>query len=138
MNKFSLVLLFFIIIQKNAAAQFGGGAKCTVDLSEAMAGSKDTTRSRGMADNYHTWEPGMVLIVKFMPGGSKMIRDKVIANAREWEKWANISFRFVDDNTSFTHLRIKLGKGSGHNSTIGTEANFRDQQDATINFDTLF
>ena len=138
MFKVSLIAFLFLIIDKTAVAQFGGGAKCTIDLSEVMAGKMDTARSRGMADNYHTWEPGMALAVKFLPGGSKVIRDRVIASAREWEKWANIKFIFVPDNFTYAHIRVKLGKGLGHNSAIGTEANFREQQEATINFDTLF
>src|SRR5690349_4172688 len=97
MYKVLLSLLMLAIIQNNAIAQFGGGTKCTVDLSSVLAAKKDTVRTRGMADNYHTWEPGTVLMVKFMPGGSKQIRDKVISNAHEWEKYANVSFRFVDD-----------------------------------------
>ncbi|MFZ9387031.1 MAG: M12 family metallopeptidase [Chitinophagaceae bacterium] len=130
-----LLLAFFSQIGR---AQQLPRAKCTTLLGEAMFGERtDTIKSRGMADNYHTWEPGSVLLIKFMPGGSKNIRDIVIANAREWEKYANITFKFVPDNTGFTHIRIKLGAGMGHNSAVGTEANFRAQQEQTMNFDTL-
>lgn len=107
-------------------------------LGEAMFGAKeDTIKSRGMADNYHTWEPGAELLVKFTPGGSKNIRDKVILNAREWEKYANVKLKFVPDDAGYTHIRIKLSFGSGHNSAVGTEANFRAQNEQTMNFDTL-
>lgn len=98
----------------------------------------DTTRARGVSDNYHTWDNGSVLLVKFMPGGSKSIRDKVMLYAKEWEKYANITFKFVPDTTRITNIRIKLGNGAGHNSAVGTEANFRPQTMQTINFDTLF
>ncbi len=135
-------VLFFIAQQ--ALSQNFPGTKCTTLMGEAMFGKiEDTVKSikinsRGMADNYHTWEPGTELLVKFMPGGSKTLRDKVMLNAREWEKYANISFRFVPDDAGFTNLRIKLGQGLGHNSAVGTEANFRAQSVQTINFDTLY
>jgi hypothetical protein len=58
-------------------------------------------------------------------------------NCKEWEKYANVTFRFVPDNAGFTHIRIKLGTGLGHNSAVGTEANFRKQNEQTMNFDTL-
>lgn len=113
-------------------------AKCTTLVGEALFGEvTDTVKSRGMADNYHTWEPGSVLLIKFMPGGSKFLRDKVMINAREWTKYANITFRFLPDNAGFSHIRIKLGAGMGHNSAVGTEASFRPQQEQTMNFDTL-
>lgn len=121
-----------------ASAQRFPRTKCTTMVGNAIAGAKtDTVKPRGMADNYHTWEPGTELIVKFMPGGSKSVRDKVIANAKEWEKYANIRFKFVPDNAGFTNIRVKLSEGMGHNSAVGTEANFRQQNEQTINFDTM-
>ncbi|MCX8019069.1 MAG: M12 family metallopeptidase [Chitinophagaceae bacterium] len=90
-----------------------------------------------MADNYKTWEPGMTLLIKFMPGGSRFLRNQVIVHSREWEKFANIRFKFVPDNTPFTHIRIKLGEGLGHNSAVGTDALQKEQKDQTMNFDTL-
>jgi len=110
---------------------------CTTLVGDAMFNQVDTTKSRGVSDNYHTWENGKVLTVKFM-SGSKSLRDKVVLCAREWEKYANITFKFVPDTTKKTDIRIKLGKGTGHNSAVGTEANFRPQSMATMNFDTLF
>lgn len=111
---------------------------CTTQLGDAMFSEIDTTKPRGVSDNYHTWSNGQELLVKFMPGGSKTLRDKVIACAREWEKYANIKFVFVADTTAVTNIRIRLGKGSGHNSAVGTEANFRQQATQTMNFDTLY
>lgn len=130
------VSMFLAAIITNA--QVFPRAKCTTLVGEAMFGERpDTIKSRGMADNYHTWEPGSELLIKFMPGGSKNLRDRVILNAREWEKHANIKLKFLPDNAGFTHLRVKLGAGLGHNSAVGTEASFRQQNEQTINFDTL-
>lgn len=135
-----IALLAFVItaIGIAANAQRFPRTKCTTLLSKAMVGAKeDTVKPRGMADNYHTWEPGTELLVKFMPGGSKALRDKVMMNAKEWEKYANVKFKFVPDNAGFTNIRVKLGEGMGHNSAVGTEATFRQQNEQTINFDTM-
>ncbi len=138
MKKSLLVLFGLISIGIRVNAQKFPKPNCTSLVGDAMLKEVDTTKARGVSDNYHTWANGQVLLVKFMPGGSKLIRDKVILCAKEWEKFANITFRFVPDTTSVTNIRIKLGKGDGHNSTVGTEANFRPQSAQTINFDTLF
>jgi len=138
MKKAFLFALVAGFIGNIVSAQRFPGSKCTTLTGEAMFGERpDTVKSRGMADNYHTWEPGATLLVKFMPGGSKNIRDRVMLNAKEWEKYANVRFKFVPDNTGYAHIRIKLGAGLGHNSAVGTEANFRAQNEQTMNFDTL-
>jgi hypothetical protein len=111
---------------------------CTTIVGDAMLKQVDTTKPRGVSDNYHTWENGQVLLVKFMGGGSKAVREKVMQYAKEWEKYANITFKFVADTTRVTNIRIKLANGLGHNSAVGTEANFRPQTAQTMNFDTLF
>ena len=133
-----LILTFLAGFAGALQAQQLPRAACTTILGEAMFGEVDTTKPRGVSDNYHTWENGSVLLVKFMPGGSKALRDKVIAHAKEWEKFANVTFRFVADTARNTQLRIKLGKGYGHNSAVGTEARFRAESQQTINFDTLY
>jgi len=137
MKNFFLLLLL-MVAGNIANGQFFTAGTCTTPVGEILAQKKDTTRSRGMADNYHTWDPGTTLLVKFLPGGSKTLRNKVMLNAKEWEKYANVHFRFLPDDASYTQIRIKLGQGKGHNSAVGTEANFRSQNEATVNFDTLF
>ena len=139
MKKSIILALSGVLAFTMVRSQNFPGTKCTAAMGEALYNSReDTTRPRGMADNYRTWEPGSTLQVKFMPGGSRNLREKVILYAKEWEKYANVKFNFVPDNTGFTHIRIKLGRGRGHNSAVGTEANFRSQTDQTMNLDTLF
>lgn len=133
-----LILTTVLFIAGSLSAQKFPKPGCSTVLAEAMFAEVDTTKPRGVSDNYHTWENGAVLLVKFMPGGSKMLRDKVILSAKEWEKYANIKFQFVADTVRNTNIRVRLGKGSGHNSAVGTEANFRSQSEQTMNFDTLF
>ncbi len=136
-----MYLVFFVavlLIGNSLNAQKFPKATCTTIVGEAMLGEVDTTKPRGVSDNYHTWENGSVLLVKFMPGGSKALRDKVILHAKEWQKHANLTLKFVSDTARYSNLRVKLGKGYGHNSAVGTEANFRSQSEQTINFDTLY
>jgi serralysin len=109
---------------------------CTTDVFGTMFKTIDSTE-RGVADNYLTWDNGTIILVKFMPGGSKSIRDKVVLMAKEWEKYANITFKFVPDTTSFTNLRVLLGKDKGHNSMVGTQCSSIPQNEQTINFDTV-
>ena len=138
MKKIIVIAIGLIGLASAAQAQHFPKANCTTLVGDAMFGMVDTTKPRGVSDNYHTWSNGQVLNVKFMPGGSKRLRNKVIAYAKEWEKYANIKFQFVADTAKNTQIRIRLGKGYGHNSAVGTEANFRPQSMQTMNFDTLF
>ena len=139
MKKILFFALVLICFSNYAKAQKLPKAKCTTLLGDAMFKEIDTSAGRGMSDVYHTWDNGSVLLVKFMPGGSKILREKVMQSARQWETYANVIFKFVPDTTSGkTAIRIKLSKGSGHNSAVGTEANFRPQAEQTINFDSLY
>src|SRR5687767_6610934 len=126
----------FLSAPKTSAQHFPK-IKCSTIVGDAMLQEVDTTKPRGVSDNYHTWNNGEVLLVKFMGGGTEL-RSKVMQCAREWEKYASIKFRFVPDTTRLTNIRIKLGRGMGHNSAVGTEASFRPQNMQTMNFDTLF
>lgn len=138
MKKLMILAIGLFYVGSNVQAQHFPKPNCTTMLGEAMFAEVDTTKPRGVSDNYHTWENGKVLLVKFMPGGSKVLRDKVMQNAKEWQKYANITLKFVPDTTKNTDIRIKLGKGLGHNSAVGTEAKFRSQTTQTMNFDTLY
>lgn len=138
MKRYLLFATVLTLVSIQLPAQSIPKPSCTTVLSEAMFSGRDTVGGRGVADNYHTWEPGDELLVKFMPGGSTILRDRVIMYAKEWEKYGNIKFKFVADTTRQTDIRVRLGKGAGHNSAVGTEAKFRSQNMQTMNFDTLF
>jgi hypothetical protein len=99
----------FIWAQERALQRPG----CSAPVSNILFQAVDTTKSRGVADNYLTWEPGQTIRVKFMPGGGPILRNKVIALAKEWEKYANINFQFLDDNAPNTNIRVKLGSELG-------------------------
>lgn len=114
-------------------------AACTILAGDILFKGVDTTPSRNMADNYHLWDNGSTILVKFMNGGSELMRNKVKQFAKEWEQYANITFTFVPDNTPFTNIRVKLGGSAdqlGHNSSIGTLSNLQPQSMQTLNLDT--
>ncbi len=108
----------------------------TVNKMEAI----DTAKGRQVANNYLTWENGEVILVKFMNNaGSQSIRNKIMAYAKEWEKYGNITFKFVPDNTPVTNIRVKLGSfydKKGHDSKLGTTCNDVPQNLQTLNLDT--
>ena len=110
--------------------------KCGIPVSNFLTKGIDTSASRGVADNYYLWDNQSVILVKFMPGGSERMRNLVMQYAKEWEKYANIRFSFVPDNTEKTNIRVQLGQGLGHNSTVGTYCNMIPQSSQTINLDT--
>ena len=111
---------------------------CATKLADLMSKDKmDTTKPRGMADNYYLWDPGATVTVKFMPGGSQSLRNEVINYAKIWEQYANIKFKFVPDNAAVTNIRVKLTDNDGAWSTIGTQCNDVSQSEHTLNLDTV-
>ncbi len=97
----------------------------------------DTTNARAMAENYFLWDNGKVITVKFLgDGGSKRLREKIMAAAKEWEKYANINFNFVESGDA--NIRILVTDKGGCNSAVGTTALYRDNNEKTMNLDSNF
>lgn len=90
-----------------------------------------------MADNYKLWDNGKVLYVKFLDKGvSQNLKYLIKKAAKEWEKYANISFNFIDNGDA--HIRILLTNVGGCNSKLGTDALPVDPNEKTMNIDTNF
>jgi serralysin len=135
MTKIILAAIFICGISEQAAAQKNGCS--TIERSATInfhKNSSDTTKSRGLADNYYLWDPGTTIKVKFL-SGSKTLQNKIIPFAKEWEKYANIKFEFVTGGQA--DIRVKIGTGDGHNSYIGTVARFIDAGSETMNLDSV-
>ena len=114
-------------------------AACTTLALEKMRPGKIDTSGggRNAANNDLAWETGDVITVKFIDNvGSERMRKLVMEYAKTWEKFGNITFKFVPDNTAETNMRILLGTGRGHNSFIGTSCNNISQGEQTMNLDT--
>lgn len=96
--------------------------------------SFDTTKPRGLADNYFLWDLGSVITVKFL-NGSTAIQNKIKPLAKEWEKYAKIKFNFVGPKDK-ADLRVLLGNGNGHSSYIGLVNKQIEAASETMNIDT--
>lgn len=140
MKQFFLTLFSFCLIFSVADAQKIKGL-CATKLGkflDAKNAKVDTAAPRGMIDNYYLWKVGETLTVKFMPGGSKQIRNEIIRYAKEWEKVANIKLKFVPDNfPGKSNIRIKLTDADGAWSLLGTQCNYEEQAFQTMNLDTI-
>jgi predicted Zn-dependent protease len=93
----------------------------------------DTTKGRGLADNYLLWDNGAIIKVKFI-SGSTSLREKVKKYATEWESYANVKFNFVGNEDA--DIRIKLTDNDGHWSFLGTQSRLYSQSAHTMNLDT--
>lgn len=144
MKKVFMLALISSFLLMSASAQLNLTGKrtedvpCTSPVKQKMA--IDTTKGRQVAENYLTWENGDVILVKFMNNvGSESIRNKIMNYAREWERYGNITLKFVPDNTPVTNIRVRLGSlydKLGHNSLIGISCNDVAQSEQTLNLDT--
>jgi hypothetical protein len=109
-------------------------ASCNTKLPATMNFSLDTTKPRGLADNYFLWDVGKEINVKFVTGGSKQMQQTIMNAAKEWEKYANVKFKFVTSGPA--QVRIRLGDDDGYWSMVGTQANIIAEDQHTMNFDT--
>jgi len=128
-----------LLAQVQISSQRPRKIKCGTNTYDLLTGGIDTAQKRGMADNYYMWDNGSPILVKFMGGGSQLMRNKVMAFAKEWEQYANIKFQFLPDNAGATNIRLKLGgyyDGLGHNSYVGTYCNLISPNEQTMNLDT--
>jgi len=80
------------------------------------------------------WQNGKQLRLRFM-GGHPTVRDRVLATAGEWTRYANLSFVVVGDDAE-AELRVSFA-ASGSWSYIGTQALAIPQDKATLNFGWL-
>jgi hypothetical protein len=86
----------------------------------------------GIADNYYLWDVGRDIYVRFL-NGSTSLQNEVKKISKEWEKYANIKFVFIDHGES--HVRIKF---NDHFlcASIGVMANMYPQDQANVEIDT--
>jgi hypothetical protein len=134
MTKFILPALLLSCASLQLTAQHKGCS--TIERSvrgNFHANSFDSTKPRGLADNYYLWDTGTVIKVKFL-SGSKALQQKIIPLAKEWEKYANIKFKFISSGDA--DVRVLIGAGNGHDSYIGTVCKSIDPGSETMNLDS--
>lgn len=82
------------------------------------------------------WQPGRTLHVAFLEG-SPQLQQKVASYAKQWMRYANITFLF--DNHPKAEIRITFQPGAGTYSYLGTDALLPSiaPDQATMNYDDL-
>ncbi|KIW00292.1 uncharacterized protein PV09_08182 [Verruconis gallopava] len=99
------------------------------------------------AEKNLAWQVGTVINVRFLDGDAP-INALIAKVAKEWEKYANITFNFVDDKVPVksSDIRIKKTKDDGHWSMLGTNRSWTDNNgkvhtlgldEATMNLDPI-
>ncbi len=149
MNKNKYILLIAIVCLTTFQLQAQNKAKsktptfknpnrfCSTIQPERKSMPLDTTISRAMADNYYLWDNGKTLTVKFIgQGGSTKLREKIKVAAKEWEKYANLTFDFIESGEA--NIRVLLTDQGGCNSVVGTNALSKESDEKTMNIDTNF
>ena len=95
----------------------------------------DTTNTRQMADNYYLWDNGKTIVVRIM-SGSQRYKDMIMKYAKEWEKYGNIKFQFVEFGASQVRVILTGNDGGGNYSKLGTMALMVPQDEHTLHLDT--
>jgi hypothetical protein len=127
MKKLAFSFAFIFSIFSQSSSQI-----CSATMPEIKT-SFDTSHMRGLADNYYLWDTGQKIYVKFL-NGSLELQNKIKNIAKEWERYANVSFVFI--STGNAHVRIYLNSKGGHYSLIGTMANTVGISERTMHYDT--
>ena len=135
MAKFLFPIIALSLISLAGEAQnLGCSAKERTSQFDLHNNVLDTSKSRGLADNYYLWDNGATIRVKFLTG-SPALQNRVFNIAKQWENYANLKFVKVSDNDA--DIRVKLGTGSGHNSYIGIVSRMIPEYEETMNLDTV-
>ncbi len=86
-------------------------------------------------NNYHFWDVGKVLYVKFL-NGSPQIHSRIMTIAKQWEQYGNLTFQFVDSGQA--QIRVGLHAEGYVSSMLGTMANIVPEDEANVLIDTSF
>jgi hypothetical protein len=91
------------------------------------SGTRRPKRALGQFSKF--WAPGRTLTVGFFNDTSAEHQAAIENVARQWLRWANLKFEFVDSR--FADIRIFTG-GDDNYSHVGTDALLVSQLDATL------
>ncbi|CAI8816502.1 M12 family metallopeptidase [Chryseobacterium sp. IT-36CA2] len=89
------------------------------------------TTSKGSVITSKKWPNGSVITVRLY-GGTTKVQNKVMQYAKEWSKYANITFNFITSGTA--QIRVTFTSGAGSYSYIGTDALGIAANKETMNF----
>ncbi|KAK6504528.1 hypothetical protein TWF481_006469 [Arthrobotrys musiformis] len=86
------------------------------------------------ANMEYRWKAGQTIKIRLM-GRSRHLRRKVIRFARQWEKYANIRFNFLGNNSIRAEVRVTFTEGKGNYSYLGTSALDIPENEPTMNLE---
>ncbi len=112
------------VILVHAGSFFAAEAQvCTTMEAMAYANNQqklDTTKGRGMADNFFLWDVGKTIYIRFM-NGTPLQQQKVLELAKKWEQYANIQFSMV--NAEPSNVRVRFSDRKENYSQLGINSN---------------
>ncbi len=82
------------------------------------------------------WLNGSVLTARFL-GGDKTVRDRVEKYAHQWEEFANITFKFVDEGPAVIRVAFTPNAGSWSLLGVGNLVQWFHQDKPTMNYGWL-
>jgi serralysin len=82
------------------------------------------------------WRNGSILSVRFL-GGDKAVQQRVEQYAHQWEQYANIGFKFVDDGPAVIRIAFTPNAGSWSLLGSGCLLHWFNQNEATMNYGWL-
>jgi hypothetical protein len=111
------------------------GQVCTTMEAMAYAGNQqklDTTKGRGMADNFFLWDVGKTIYIRFI-NGSSLQHLKVLELAKQWEKYANVKFQIVSGEPS--NVRVRFSDSQENYSQLGINSNMMSSDTNTMHLE---
>ena len=84
----------------------------------------------------HLWRNGSTLSVRFL-GGEKSVQERVEFYAHQWEQFANITFKFVDQGPTVIRVGFTPNAGSWSFLGVGNLLHWLNQDAPTMNFGWL-
>jgi serralysin len=132
-NKINLMLAGLVC--STAMVSSVNAQMCTTKESKARDSKVvklDTTKGRGLADNFYLWDVGQQIQVRFMNGTPEQ-QAQVLNLAKEWEKYANI--KFVQVYAEPCNIRVEFGPEEENYSLLGSDANQGDPTEHTMHLE---
>ena len=132
-NKINLMLAGLVC--STAMVSSVNAQMCTTKESKARDSKVvklDTTKGRGLADNFYLWDVGQQIQVRFMNGTPDQ-QAQVLNLAKEWEKYANI--KFVQVYAEPCNIRVEFGPEEENYSLLGSDANQGDPTEHTMHLE---
>jgi hypothetical protein len=126
------VLLIFNVL---LATLFANGQYCTTrewNIHQSRVAKIDTTSLAGLKTDLNLWANGKEIWVGFL-NGSPSQHEQIIAIAKAWEQFANITFKMVPAENA--HVRILLANSRANYTYIGTNVLKVNKEKANMQLD---